>query len=226
MRVAFQYHVTKISGNKKTGPIAVTTTSKDSCPTDCIFKGNGCYAENGPLNIHWNKVSKRERGTDFTGFINIIKGLPGGVLWRHNQAGDLAHDDGIIDVNNLLAIIKANKNKRGFTYTHHNPLINKDILTKANEEGFTVNISGNNVTHAVGLFKSIKLPTVTVLPMDAPSVQVVDNTKIVACPAEKSDKVNCANCGLCAIAERDYIIGFRAHGTGKKKANKIATANI
>lgn len=226
MKVAFQYHITKVSSNKKTGPIPVTTTSKDSCPNHCPYKGNGCYAESGPLNIHWNKITKRERGIDFAEFISEIKSLRKGQLWRHNQAGDLPHHNGEIDTSAMTKLINANKGKRGFTYTHHNPLTNINILRKANENGFTVNISGNNVDHAVKLYKETGLPTVTVLPIDAPNVQVVENTKIVACPAEKSDKVNCANCGLCAINDRDYIIGFRAHGTSKKKANKIAAMNI
>jgi len=45
---------------------------------------------------------------------------------------------------------------------------------------------------------------------------------VVRCPAEYLDKFSCGDCGggvpLCARADRDYIIGFTAHGSGKKKA--------
>ena len=69
------------------------------------------------------------------------------------------------------------------------------------------------------------LPVVTLLPMDAPNVQTVDGVKIVACPAEKTERVNCGNCAekFCAAREREYIIGFRAHGSKKKNADIIAT---
>ncbi|MEG0068146.1 MAG: hypothetical protein RR740_26515, partial [Pseudomonas sp.] len=56
------YHFTRVSGNAKTGPIPVTTTSADSCPPSCSFKGNGCYAESGPLALHWKAVTAGKRG--------------------------------------------------------------------------------------------------------------------------------------------------------------------
>lgn len=58
------YHFTRASGNVKTGPIPVTTTSADSCPPTCSFKGNGCYAESGPLALHWRAVSSGKRGSN------------------------------------------------------------------------------------------------------------------------------------------------------------------
>lgn len=223
----FNFHFSKKSGNKKTGAIPVTTTSRNSCPSSCPFMNNGCYADSGPLRLHWQKVSDGSRSITDKELFAHIKALPKGQLWRHNQAGDLPHNnDGCIDPDFVVDLVKANKNKNGFTYTHHDVNMNKKTLKYANDNGFTINVSGNNVGHAVGLFKQYKLPTVTVLPIDAPNMQVVDNVKIVACPAEKSDKVNCANCQLCAIADRQYIIGFRAHGTSKKKANLIAAQNI
>ncbi|AGR89223.1 hypothetical protein X831_gp103 [Pseudomonas phage PAK_P2] len=63
----------------------------------------------------------------------------------------------------------------------------------------------------------------TILPMDAENVSFTPKgRKVVACPAEKSDKVNCKSCGLCQVADREYIIGFRAHGTAKKTVDLIA----
>ena len=50
-----------------------------------------------------------------------------------------------------------------------------------------------------------------------------DAIKVVRCPAEYNDKFSCNDCGgknkpLCARGDRGYIIGFTAHGTGKKAA--------
>ena len=46
--------------------------------------------------------------------------------------------------------------------------------------------------------------------------------KVVRCPAEYRAGFSCADCGngdpLCARLDRDYIIGFTAHGPSKKKA--------
>ena len=46
------------SSNKKTGPMPVSTTSSETCPTTCPFKGNGCYAESGPLAFLWHGLDK------------------------------------------------------------------------------------------------------------------------------------------------------------------------
>lgn len=227
MQNSTRFHVTRISSNKKTGPIPVTTTDKNSCPTTCPLYDAGCYAKSGPLALHWSKVSDSDekRSIDESEFLSIIKGLPKNQLWRHNQAGDLPHVSGYIEETFVNKLVKASKGKRGFTYTHHelNKPHNLKMVQIANAAGFTVNHSADNVQGAVKAYKALSgVPVVTLLPMDAPNVQTVEGVKVVACPAEKNPEMNCANCALCAIADREYIIGFRVHGTQKKKANIIA----
>lgn len=225
MLTMFNFHVSPVSGNKKTGPIPVTTTGKNSCPDSCPLKENGCYAAYGPTNLHWNKVTSGERGISESEFLNRVKKFPGGQVWRHNQAGDLPHVDGEIDSRFMTKLAKANKGKNGFTYTHHLPDVgnNAETIRESNRNGFAVNVSCNDIESAVETFDKLGLPVVTLLPLEAPNTQLVGGTKVIACPAEKSDKVTCSTCKLCADTERDYIIGFRAHGTAKKKANLIAT---
>ena len=82
-------HMTLVSSNRKTGKIPVTTTSAESCPSACPFKKNGCYADGGPLGMHWLQVTKRQRGENWRLFLGKIAGLPDGQFWRHNKAGDL-----------------------------------------------------------------------------------------------------------------------------------------
>lgn len=99
--MAHTYHLTRVSANKKTGPIPVSTTSKSTCPASCPLKGNGCYAESGPLALHWNAVSKGGRGHDLDHFCHEIKRLPKGQLWRYGQAGDLPGDTCQVDAGAL-----------------------------------------------------------------------------------------------------------------------------
>jgi hypothetical protein len=56
------YYLTEKSRNAKTGPIPVSTTSADTCPNDCPFRGNGCYADGYPLKGRWDEVTRGERG--------------------------------------------------------------------------------------------------------------------------------------------------------------------
>lgn len=217
---------TRTSRNAKTGPIPVTTTSEESCPQACPLKGNGCYAEGGPLALIWRKVTERKAGLAWEAAMTEIAALPKGTLWRHNQAGDLPGIGDDIDTAALAELVKANRGKRGFTYTHK-PLTggNDGAIAAANAMGFTVNLSANNLAHADELAASGAGPVVVVLPADQTSATVTPAGRRVAiCPATISDKVTCSTCGLCARADRKAIIGFPAHGASKRKASAVAAA--
>ena len=159
-----RFQFTERSSNKKTGPIAVTTTSKDSCPKSCPFMGNGCYAESGPLGMLWKKISDAQidgtftngratlRAIGFEELLQRVKRLPKGQMFRHNQAGDLMGIGLNIDRDALRKLTKAARGKVGFTYTHK-PMMgaNVDAVREANANGFTVNMSGNSARHAAAL---------------------------------------------------------------------------
>lgn len=216
---------TRVSANKKTGPIPTSVTSEETCPDVCPLKTKGCYAASGPLALHWRKVSSGERGASWWQFCDEVRALPRGQIWRHNVAGDLPHTAGRIDGHKLDALVAANAGRRGFTYTHHNMAIpeNQVLVEFANRHGFTVNLSANNPAHADALADLDVAPVVTILPIDAPRVSSTPAGRtIVGCPAEYVG-TNCARCGLCQRRDRrGVIVGFRAHGTQKKTASIIA----
>jgi hypothetical protein len=217
---------TRKSRNSKTGDIPVTTTSEETCAYACPLKANGCYAEAGPLAILWRKVTARKMGMAWDAAMAEIAALPNDTLWRHNQAGDLPGIGDDIDVAALAALVRANRGKRGFTYTHK-PLAggNDGAIAAANAMGFTVNLSANNLAHADALAASNVGPVVVVLPADATRATITpEGRKVAICPATISDNVTCKTCGLCAIANRKAIIGFPAHGPSKRKASAIAAA--
>lgn len=232
-----RFHFVAASSNVKTGPIPVTMSEKETCPTTCPLKGSGCYAESGNVNIHWSKLSngqydtnKNVGGIDF--LTDKIKALPKGQLWRMNAAGDLPHDNQTINSDALRALIDANKGKRGFTYTHHivsgdtaSAAVNRAFIKGANQHGFTINLSGNSPMHADEL-KALDIgPVVTIVDEwekgQAKIIKTPGGNGIVICPAVTSDNVTCASCGLCANPDRKSIVGFPVHGTGKKKAKTI-----
>lgn len=215
----------RLTGNRKVGPIPVTRSPRTNCPDSCSFKGAGCYAENAPLVWAWEKDSM-----SWEEMIWNIKRLAKDQLWRMNEAGDLPPGvEGTLDWEKLDQLVRANKGKRGFTYTHY-PITagghNHILLVQAIEGGFTINASADNLTQA-DIYRELALPTVVVLPLGAPNVSYTPaGYKVVACPAEKSERVTCATCALCQKADRSYIIGFRAHGTRKKLVSRIALQEI
>lgn len=212
---------TRVSSNRKTGPIPTTITSSDSCPIICPLQNNGCYAGLGMVGMHWRKTDKGENVTDWQGLCNQIKALPKGQLWRHNVAGDLPHNQEIIDSDKMQKLIDSNKGRAGFTYTHHNmqESFNQSIVAYANKNGFTINLSANNLEHADKLKALDCGPVVTIVPEDYPKKGTTPaGHSVVTCPATYRDDVTCATCGICAVPTRKAIIAFPVHGSGKKKA--------
>lgn len=210
-----QVHLTLKSANVKTGPIPVSTTERDSCPSDCAMRA-GCYAASGPLALHWAAVSAGTRGTSWGEFCDSIAALPDGQLWRHNQAGDLPQVAGTVDAVKLGQLVQANQGRRGFTYSHHRDSASLAWIKHANAWGFTVNLSANDLHDADALADTGAGPVVVVLP----STQTKNTTtpagrRVVVCPATQRDDVSCATCQLCQ-RQRDAIVGFPAHGTKKR----------
>ena len=208
-------HLTPKSANVKTGPIPVSTTERASCPSDCAMKAE-CYAASGPLALHWAAVSNGARGTDWATFTDAIAALPDGQLWRHNQAGDLPQVDGTIDPALLGDLVAANIGKRGFTYSHHRDAAGIQWIRHANQWGFTVNLSANDLHDADALADADAGPVVVVLP----STQTVNTVTpkgrtVIVCPATQRDDVSCATCQLCQ-RQRAAIVGFPAHGTRRR----------
>lgn len=219
---------TRISSNSKTGPIPTSMSTSNTCPSNCGLKKNGCYAEFGMVGMHWRKTDKGENSPlSWDEFCAEVKALPKGQLWRHNVAGDLpmfmAGGYEVIDKNALIKLVDSNKGKQGFTYTHHDVSItfNKALIRFANQNGFTINLSADNLQQADEL-KALNVgPVVCIMPMDAQKVsQTPQGNTVILCPATYKDSVNCANCGICAT-QRKAIIGFPVHGSGKNKAQKV-----
>jgi len=158
------------SSNGKVGQIPVSTTSPESCP-DCALKGV-CYAEGGPLAIFWRKLATGEAGYSFEVFLSHVGEIAAEQIWRHDQAGDLPGRGNEIDTDKLGQLVAANNGKRGFTYTHKPVLVgehaeaNRNAVAHANLNGFTINLSGNNPSHADKLSELAIAPVVTVLPLD------------------------------------------------------------
>jgi hypothetical protein len=225
MNTTFQF--TAISRNSKTGPMATTMTSNNSCPRSCEM-WKACYAKSGATNIHWKKINDGA-GLSEVEFLKKIKAIPRGYIFRHNVAGDLPGfevNDEKINSRFLAALTQANKGKRGYTYTHKNPYMpeNAAAIKAANDGGFTVNLSADTVAEADAFVKLAIAPVVVVLPLtQTKNFKTPAGNQVIICPATKAgSQMTCLQCGVCANAKRKAIIGFPAHGTQKKAASEVA----
>jgi len=205
-------HITATSSNVKTGPIPVSTTSKDSCPQDCGQREE-CYAASGPLAIHWAAVTAGTRGMDWLAFCDVINALPGDQLWRHNQAGDMPPDSTgrSVDPVKLGQLVRANIGHRGFTYSHWKDDASIAWFAHANVWGFRVNLSADTIDEADRLYGRGSPVVVVVASNVTENFTTPSGHRVVVCPATQRDDVSCSTCQLCQ-RQRDAIVAFPAHG--------------
>ena len=215
-----RYHFIRESGNRKTGPIPVTYSERETCPPSCPHYRADCYAEDFYTRMAWDKVPVR--GGSLDALCSAIASLPAGQLWRHNVAGDLPGEGESVDPVALGEIVRANIGRRGFTYTHKKSPEAVHWAGHATAWGFTVNLSADDAGEADVLAET-GLPVCAIVPMDTPEkTETPAGRTIIVCPAQSREDIDCATCGLCARADRRVIIGFRAHGTRARVADAKA----
>lgn len=243
MRYARDYAVyfTLKSSNAKIGRIPVSTISNETCPDACPLKKEGCYADAGPLAIIWKALSERSPGAVWNNGVGgkmqsltwnrycyEIAQLPDGQEWRHGQAGDLPGIGDAIDAAALGKLVKANKGKRGWTYSHKpvlDNLANAKAIAHANANGFTINLSANSLSEVDALVALNIAPVAVVLPAEVHGKQDIrteGGTRVVVCPATYREDVRCVDCMLCQ-RQRNCAVGFPAHGASKRKASNVAS---
>ena len=223
--IGFMVTFVRRSGNRKTGPMPVSMTDMESCPTSCPLRDQGCYAEFGKLRFHWERVATR--GMSWRAFCAEVSQLPSGTLWRHNESGDLPGRGDALALDALRQLVRANgrAGARGFTFTHK-PLRDPDerrAIRTANDEGFTINLSANSLAHADELADLRIGPVAVVLPSDAPMhLSTPAGRAVVTCLAE-TQGLTCSSCELCSKADRHSVVGFRAHGQAKAIVSDLVT---
>ena len=238
-----KYQLTLESANAKTGKIPVSISSKYTCPIDCAFYHKpsngtgGCYGANGHLNLHWNAVTSGTRGVEFNQFCQQVANLPAKQLWRYGVVGDLPGLQNVIDEYQLKRLVHANNKRPVIAYTHkYNSPSNMTLIRFANDNGFTVNLSANNLKHA-DMLSAYDMPVVTALPIrkqgDHKVIFTPKGLKVLVCPAVTSDKITCKTCKLCAKRDRfdqltgkRLIVGFPAHGNKKVLVDSIVNAEV
>jgi len=239
------YILTPKSGNRKVGkgtPVSMSTMA--TCPPSCKLR-EGCYATCGRLGLVWYKLSvgRLTNGVSFGEFCKRVKALgPDTTIWRHNQAGDLPGAKGRLHRGKCLQLARANaaegRNRGGYTYTHY-PVTSGDVapavarhnaetVKAMNAEGFCVNVSADSLSEADKAYDLGIGPVAVLLPADQEKgLKTPKGRRVVVCPAVvdkggKDSSVNCVDCKLCKRIERKVIVGFPAHGTSKRKADKVA----
>jgi hypothetical protein len=218
-----KFGFTRVSRNRKVGPLPVVTASKDTCPDTCPLIGAGCYAEGGPLALVWKKVS-----LSLEQLCGHIRKLPRTQMWRYGQAGDLPEDPKAME-----KLIIANASRPVICYTHRRDL---EMVRGATARGFHVNVSADSLEEAdefakqgvsvvvtlpsrYGRSKDESLTDYKIRTKSFPR-RTASGVKVAVCPATYHE-VTCADCGVCSTTRRNgTIVGFPAHGNRRSMLDK------
>lgn len=198
----------------------------------------------------FKRAGQTVRSYTWTQFCSAVSSLALGTIWRHNQAGDLPGENDAIDAEALRDLVAANSGRRGFTYTHKpitgpHGAANAAAIADANARGFTINLSADNLAEADQLANADIGPVVVVLPEDKArkakqgvwleseaeykaraniaAIRTPEARRVVVCPATYRDDIACIDCQLCQ-RQRTSVVGFPAHGNGRRKASAVASA--
>lgn len=213
----------KKSDNAKTGPIPVAMADSSTCPGACPHKDKGCYARFSYVGMQWAKLDAGEIGMAWGAFISKVKQLPFGSLWRYAVAGDLPGKGNRINSTKLDELIEANRGKKGFTYTHK-PMTRANMfhVKHANDNGFAVNLSADDLAEAQELLDMRVGPVVLSMPEDPRDwpTHTAGGTPVIPCLAVTHDR-DCLSCQWCAKINRKFVIGFPAHGTGRRMVENV-----
>ena len=125
----------------------------------------------------------------------------------------------LVDAEYLAAVFDAVP-RRGIAWTYSHFAAEALPLPKPGKT--TINASCDTIADAV---RTVELgrPAVYAAPFDTADQwpRKIHGVTFARCPAELSESFTCAECGagspLCARGERDYVVVFVAHGTGKKR---------
>lgn len=232
------------SSNKKTGDIIQSYSSRSTCPESCIFKNNGCYADNYPTSHNWNRCDNPQDTRYVSNSEQLSISLKAAVfdklrknpdckkvLFRHNVAGDIATEGtSFIDKNRVETIARVIEevNKTvgnvlySYTYTHCKIDDNAvDIIRDASIRGFLINASCETIREVIRA-KSSEINAVIASVNPEETKKELKNVGIhsVQCPAQVREDIDCNKCQLCA-KNRKAVIIFAVHGKASKKASKV-----
>ena len=212
--------------SRKVGDMPVSYSPRKTCPDTCSLKNNGCYGENFPIRLHWDRMSN-DQNDNWNEFVNSVRKFRQenpDRLWRYNIVGDIVGNNTKIDFPRLKKLVKANNGGDVIAYTHK--YVREENLAHiryAVKRGFNINLSADNTEDAISLHKKTKLPTTAVLSVTKKQYDKLSDSekqdyrsnlsvnKIVICPEQTGAVKDCQSCKLCSNPKRKSIVGFLKH---------------
>ena len=212
--------------SRKVGDMPTSYSPRKTCPDTCSLKNNGCYGDNFPIRLHWDRMSndQNDNWEEFVSRVRKFRQENPKRLWRYNIVGDIVGNNTKIDFPRLKKLVKANNGGDVIAYTHkYTRQENLAHIRYAVKRGFNINLSADNTGDALVLRKKTNLPVTAVLSVTKKQYEKMSNgerqdyrsnlsvNKIVICPEQTGAVKDCQSCRLCSNPKRKSIVGFLKH---------------
>jgi len=212
--------------SRKVGDMPTSYSPRKTCPDTCSLKNNGCYGDNFPIRLHWDRMSndQNDNWDEFVSSVRKFRQENPKRLWRYNIVGDIVGNNTKIDFPRLKKLVKANNGGDVIAYTHkYTRQENLAHIRYAVKRGFNINLSADNTGDALVLRKKTNLPVTAVLSVTKNQYEKMTNgerqdyrsnlsvNKIVICPEQTGAVKDCQSCKLCSNPKRKSIVGFLKH---------------
>lgn len=204
--------------------VSITAT----CPTTCVFKDRGCFAQSGYIKRFAGVLDEQAKALELTGTqiaeneAAALRGLfrgrsipQDGARGGRDLRLHVGGDTGGVEAAQILAEAAENWHQRGggavWTYTHRWREIPIDAWGRIAVWASTETFDDAVAARAAGYPVSMALPD-TIL--KGAKRQELSGVSLIPCPWE-SRKVSCVRCRLCfkeATLPEGTAIGFKIHG--------------
>lgn len=202
------------SENAKVGRASVTYATQATC-IDCPLKGNGCYAENGPLGFLTRRMNREAEGATTYDLAKAEADAIDGL--KAQGQGLRIHGVGDAPTNRAAKAISAAARrfaKRGggkaWSYTHAWRRVARQSWAGVSILASCETTGQVREAHARGYATAIVVDR-----FRSAAAYTVDGVKLLPCPS-MTKGVTCVSCGLCMNADRLHAAGltiaFEAHG--------------
>lgn len=228
--------------NRKLRGCAVTYVAQQSCPQECLFLNQGCYAEYGPM--FWSVTSKLNQEAKGLSILDLARREAELIsrLSRDPRARDRPlRLHGVGDcASDVAAMIVARASARWITknkasvwgYTHAWRTINRRSWLNVSILASVENPIDLALAEKRGYAAAMVVPKFPNGPkaftqwIKEPGKKS-QSFKIVPCP-EQTLGIGCRDCKLCFkdqwLHENRIVIGFTPHGVGQKKIRQTLVA--
>lgn len=221
----------KIIGSKKAD--ATYVSIKASCPTDCPFMGEGCYAELGNVGITSHRLDKEARRSspldaaraEAKAIDNSYKGkaIPEQRDLRLHVAGDSRTVKGARVLNKAIGRWTHRGGGKAWTYTHAWKHVPRKEWSNVSVLASIQNVSEVDKAKAQGYTVAIVVPE---HPTDKAYQLAGSDMTFIPCP-QQTRGIGCSDCRLCMKAdwlfETNRGIAFAVHGVRKEQLKRHLT---